>query len=320
VRPISAKTSKSLFYWTIGIMGKSNKDTQLDDLQRLIEDIEKVRIKPRMSPKFKSWHRETLETLERVFGRKSRQVKDFETVRYNLATFSNKTPESKFEEAFQQGLMNAAIMLSAAVKELKKGDAGSSAKSEAAPAAQRASETPVPAVAPPSPEPAASAKPALTASSAVPPVAKEPPPIVKRAMTAVGNKIFLVYANDIGMKDDVSMFLSKMGVSTIVLKDSADSGASLIDELEKHDNVHYAIVMLNPDASGISENTVYELGLIVGRLGRNRVCGLVKEYIGILANYSGISYVPVDPAGAWKFLLIKQLKDAGFNIDANLAL
>jgi len=295
-------------------MGKSNKDTQLDDLQRLIEDIEKVRIKPRMSPKFKSWHRETLETLERVFGRRSRQVKDFETIRYNLATFSNKTPESKFEEAFQQGLMNAAIMLSAAVKELKKGDAGSSSKSEAAPAAQRVPETPVPAAAPSIREPAASPNPTSA------PVAKEPPSIVKRAMTASGNKIFIVYANDIGMKDEVSMFLSKMGVSTIMLKESADSGVSLIDELEKHDNVHYAIVMLNPDASGISENTVYELGLIVGRLGRNRVCGLVKEYIGILANYSGISYVPVDPAGAWKFLLIKQLKDAGFNIDANLAL
>lgn len=303
-------------------MGKINKDTQLDDLQRLIEDIEKVRIKPRMSPKFKSWHRETLETLERVFGRKSRQVKDFETIRYNLATFSNKTPESKFEEAFQQGLMNAAIMLSAAVKELKKAEAGSSTKSEATSAAQRVPENPGPVVAPPSPESAASAKsiPAPAASSVAPSVAKEPPPIVKRAMTASGNKIFLVYANDIGMKDEVSMFLSRMGVSTIVLKDSAESGASLIDELEKHDNVHYAIVMLNPDASGISENTVYELGLIVGKLGRNRVCGLVKEYIGILANYSGISYVPVDPAGAWKFLLIKQLKVAGFNIDANLAL
>ena len=292
-------------------MGNASKDTQLAELQRLIEDIEKVRIKPRMSPKFKSWHRETLETLERVFGRKSRQVKDFEAIRYNLATFSNKTPESKFEEAFQQGLMNAAIMLSAAAKELKKGDAGSRAGHDAKSAAER---NPAPSAS----QSAAPAKPAPAA--AAPAIAKEPPAIVKRAMAASSNKIFLVYANDIGMKGDVSTFLSKMGVSTIVLKDSADSSASLIDELDKHEDVHYAIVMLNPDAAGISENIVYELGLVVGRLGKNRVCGLVKEYISILANYSGISYVPVDPAGAWKFLLIKQLKEAGFNIDANLAL
>ncbi|WP_455221452.1 TIR domain-containing protein, partial [Kaarinaea lacus] len=219
--------------------------------------------------------------------------------------------ESKFEEAFQQGLMSAAIMLSAAAKELKKGDVGSNSNSENKSTVER---IPTPSTL----QPAAPEKPAP--SAAAPAIAKEPPAIVKRAMAASGNKIFLVYANDIGMKGDVSIFLSKMGVSTIVLKDSADTGFSLIDELEKHNDVHYAIVMLNPDASGISENIVYELGLIVGRLGKNRVCGLVKEYISILANYSGISYVPVDPAGAWKFLLIKQLKEAGFNIDANLAL
>jgi hypothetical protein len=300
-------------------MGKGNKDTQLDDLKRLIDEIEKVRIKPRMSPKFKSWHRETLETLERVFGRKSRQVKDFETIRYNLATFSNKTPESKFEEAFQHGLMNAAVMLSVAVKDLQKGDAGSTATSETAPVRKPDAVESVPEPEISRPEPVAPVKPAPPPVPA-PSAAREPPAIVKRAMAASGHKIFLAYANDIGMKSEVTTFLSRVGLSTVVLKDSAESNASLIDELEKHDNVHYAIVMLNPDASGISENTVYELGLIVGRLGRNRVCGLVKEYIGILANYSGISYVPLDPAGAWKFLLIKQLKDAGFDIDANRAL
>jgi len=205
--------------------------------------------------------------------------------------------------------MNAAIMLSAASKELKKGETASSA--EPKPAQER---SPAPSIT----QPAALAKPAP--APAAPVVAREPPAIVRRAMAASDNKLFLVYANDIGMKGDISSFLSKMGMSAIVLKDSADSGSSLIDELEKHVDVNYAIVMLNPDASGISENIVYELGLVVGRLGKNRVCGLVKEYISILANYSGISYVPVDPAGAWKFLLIKQLKEAGFNIDANLAL
>ncbi|WP_455209493.1 TIR domain-containing protein [Kaarinaea lacus] len=297
-------------------MGKGNKDTQLDDLKRLIDEIEKVRIKPRMSPKFKSWHRETLETLERVFGRKSRQVKDFEAIRYNLASFSNKTPESKFEEAFQHGLMNAAVMLSAAAKDLQKGGTKPTSTPEAAPAKELDDITVAPAPSRPEPVVPAKTTPVLTA----PPIVKEPPSIVRRALAASSHKIFIVYANDIGMKDEVTSFLSKLGVSNVVLKDSAASNSSLIDELEKHDNVHYAIVMLNPDAAGISENTVYELGLIVGRLGRNRVCGLVKENIGILANYSGISYVPVDPAGAWKFLLIKQLKNAGIDIDANLAL
>lgn len=323
-------------------MGKGKKDNRLDELKRLIEDIEKVRIKPRMSPKFKSWHRETLETLERLFGRKSRQVKDFEAIRYNLATFSNKTPESKFEEAFQHGLMNAAVMLSTAVKDLQSGEQKRAPYIKPAEDVEPKPMLDVPSLAPeennpepvldttlfakPSADPVtpavreilnASTSPAVKKESAV---TKEPPSIVKRAMAAAGNKIFIVYADDLGMKDDVSTFLSKVEITPIVLKESASSGGSLIDELERYDDVQYAIVMLKPDASGISENTVYELGLIVGKLGRNRVCGLVKNQIDILANYSGVSYVPVDPAGAWKFLLIKQLKDSGFDVDANLAL
>jgi hypothetical protein len=300
-------------------MGKGKKDNRLDELKRLIDDIEKVRIKPRMSPKFKSWHRETLEMLERLFGRKSRQVKEFEAVRYNLATFSNKTPESKFEEAFQHGLMNAAVMLSSAAKDLQEGE-----KKQAQPAKSVEERQPEPILKPPTTAPRA-ADPVTPAVRAIldgssTPVEKKPATIVRRAMAAAGNKIFLVYANDIGIKADVSSFLSKVGVSSIVLKESTTSSTSMIDELEKYDDVSYAIVMLNPDAAGISENTVYELGLIVGRLGRNRVCGLVKEQIDILGNYSGLAYVPIDPAGAWKFLLLKQLKDAGFDVDANLAL
>jgi hypothetical protein len=297
-------------------MGKDSKDKQLDDLKRLIDDIEKVRIKPRMSPKFKSWHRETLETLERVFGRRSRQVKDFEAIRYNLATFSNKTPESKFEEAFQHGLMNAAVMLSAAAKDLQKGESRATAAPEAVPVAERTA--PIASPPPSSPAPAATPKPATPPVTSS--VAREPPAIVKRAMAASSNKIFLLYANDIGIKDEVTSFLSRVGMSAVALKNSTASSVSLIDELEKHDDASYAIVMLNPDVSGIADSTVFELGLLVGRLGRNRVCGLVKEYIAKLASFGGISCVPLDPAGAWKFLVIKQLKEAGFDIDANRAL
>ena len=246
-------------------------------------------------------------------------MKDFESIRYNLATFSNKTPESKFEEAFQHGLMNAAVMLSSAVKDSQAGEQKPEPEAKPSKAKEPEPVLDTPVVVPRAADPVTPAvRAVLNASS--PPVAKEPPAIVKRAMAAAGNKIFLVYANDIGMKEEVSSFLSKVGVSSIVLKEATSSSESMIDELERYDDVPYAIVMLNPDASGISENTVYELGLIVGRLGRNRVCGLVKNQIDILANYSGVSYVPIDPAGAWKFLLLKQLKDAGFDVDANLAL
>jgi len=58
----------------------------------------------------------------------------------------------------------------------------------------------------------------------------------------------------------------------------------------------------------------------MGKLGRNCVCALTKGNVEIPSDYAGILYIPLDISGAWKMSLVKELKDAGFNVDANLAL
>ena len=70
-------------------MTKITDKQALDELKRSIDEIDKVRKRPRLSPKFKGWQIETSELLEKVYGRKSKQVKDFDRIPYSLATFSN---------------------------------------------------------------------------------------------------------------------------------------------------------------------------------------------------------------------------------------
>lgn len=291
-------------------MAKYSDKQAIDELNRQIDEIDKVRKKPRMSPKFKTWKVETGELLERVFGRNSKQIKDFDGIPYTLAAFSNQTPDSKFDEAFHQGLQKAAIVLSSAIKEIRKGTGG--AKPQIAepgkpaatpePVAREVQRTVSPA--PPSPvSPATTSQPTETKST-----------------SAANGKVFVVYADGSSIKNELTEFLSRIGITPVMIQGRPGQQNVLLDKLQQNHDVSYAVVLLNPAATGIPHDVAFELGILVGRLGKDKVCGLVKEKLDILANYSGISYVLHDVAGAWKFMMIRQLKTAGFDVDANLAL
>jgi predicted nucleotide-binding protein len=52
-------------------------------------------------------------------------------------------------------------------------------------------------------------------------------------------------------------------------------------------------------------------------LGRANVCGLYCEGVELPSDYDGVLYTKVDPEGVWRFKLVKELKAAGIDVDAN---
>lgn len=94
----------------------------------------------------------------------------------------------------------------------------------------------------------------------------------------------------------------------------------------------FAVVLLNPDDVGAAksssdhliararQNVIFELGFFFGRLGRNRVCALYSEGVELPSDIHGILYVSLDPSGAWKLHLAREMKLAGVPVDLNLAL
>jgi len=72
---------------------------------------------------------------------------------------------------------------------------------------------------------------------------------------------------------------------------------------------------LNPRAR---QNVILELGYFLGLLKRHRVCALYKGNVELPSDYHGIVYVPMDDAGAWRLLVGRELRDAGFNVDLNI--
>jgi predicted nucleotide-binding protein len=49
-----------------------------------------------------------------------------------------------------------------------------------------------------------------------------------------------------------------------------------------------------------------------GRLGREKVCALVKGSIEMPSDFAGVVYTPMDDHGGWKSKLLQELAAAGY--------
>ncbi len=148
----------------------------------------------------------------------------------------------------------------------------------------------------------------------------------------MGTSVFIVHGTNDGRKEAVARFLSTLDLTPIILHEQANLGRTLIEKFEAHADVSFAVVVLTGDDSGGPtghpesvrargrQNVVFELGYFVGRLGRKRVCTLYEEGVEIPSDFNGIVYIPLDAAGAWRTLLARELRAAGFRIDMNQAL
>lgn len=149
---------------------------------------------------------------------------------------------------------------------------------------------------------------------------------------AVRNKnVFVVHGHDHGRMQAVARFVERLDLNPIILHERASEGATIMEKLEKHGDCSYAVVLLTPDDLGspviesgnqkhrARQNVILELGYFLGRLGRRSVCALHVEGVEIPSDYSGIVYIPFDKADAWKVLLAREFKSAGFTLDLDSA-
>lgn len=145
-------------------------------------------------------------------------------------------------------------------------------------------------------------------------------------------KIFVVHGHDRAMKESVARFLEKLGLEPIILHEQPNSGRTIIEKFADYSDVGFAVVLLTGDDEGrpknsssapalrARQNVIFELGYFIGKLSRSHVCVLFEHGVEILSDYQGVLYTPLDEGGRWKFDLVRELRAAGFNVDANLAL
>lgn len=152
-----------------------------------------------------------------------------------------------------------------------------------------------------------------------------PDPVIQAK--SITRRVFVVHGRDEGARESVARFLERLGFEAIILHEQASRGGTVIEKVEAHSDVGFAVVLLTPDDEGCvkggtptpraRQNVLLELGYFVGRLGRNRVCALRRGEVEIPSDFEGVVYVPLDDSGAWRQTLGKELEAAGFGIDWN---
>jgi len=65
------------------------------------------------------------------------------------------------------------------------------------------------------------------------------------------------------------------------------------------------------------QNVVFEHGYLIGKIGRQNVCALVKGDIETPSDISGIVYISMDVDKAWQLKIAKEMKNSSYDIDFN---
>ena len=151
---------------------------------------------------------------------------------------------------------------------------------------------------------------------------------------ATTDEVFIVHGRAEGLREAVARFVERLGLRPIILHEQASEGRTIIEKIERHSGVGYGVVLLTGDDRGglagadpasyqprARQNVVLELGYFLGKLGRRHVCVLHEPGVEIPSDYDGVVYVPLDPGGAWRVLLAKEMKATAFKgIDLNRAM
>ena len=239
------------------------------------------------SPRFLKWRRDVEVAVRNIYGRGSNQVEEFGNIRFTPTMVSHGPSRPiQLQEAFQRGLGAARALLLSMIDEIDEyGVEGEE-------------------------------------------------PILAPSMKSIGrvttNEVFVVHGRDEGAKDTVARFLEAQGLQPVVLKEQPNEGRTVIEKFEHHAaRVVFAVVLFTPDDAGslqgstsevqprARQNVIFELGYFIGRLGRDRACALIKGDVEVPSDYYGVLYIKMDDTLHWKAELVRELKRAGFDIDAN---
>lgn len=268
----------------------TTKSQAISRLQRALDEIPRLKALGSGNAEFEKWYRNTEIALANTFGDASRHIRDFAQVSYSLGVYTFDTPDSAFDEAYRGGLDSASSVLQSMLEEVEE----------------------------------------YWEEEGSVPSADSPGPIVD--VDDNRTDVFVVHGRDDAAKESVARFIERLGLHPIILHEQANEGRTIIEKFERHSSVGFAVALLTPDDVGAfaddsanlrpraRQNVVLELGYFMGRLGRNRVCTLLKGGVEPPSDISGIVYTPLDVGGAWKLALVRELKSAGYDIDANLAL
>jgi len=141
-------------------------------------------------------------------------------------------------------------------------------------------------------------------------------------------RVFIVHGHDEAIEVKASQLIKDLGLEPVILHEESDKGQTIIEKLERCTDVGFGIILYTPCDHGgemgsdsmmprARQNVVFEHGMLIGKLGRGRVCALLKGDIEKPSDISGIIYKTIDDKGMWRIEVAKELDEAGYDVDMN---
>lgn len=143
--------------------------------------------------------------------------------------------------------------------------------------------------------------------------------------------VFVVYGHDEDARTQLEAMLRRWGLKPLILDQLPSGGQTIIEKLEKYTtNANFCVVLATPDDVGYRkgyedekafrtrQNVVLELGIMLSKLGRDKVAILLKnqEDMERPSDIQGLIYIPfkdeIKEAGV---LLAKEMSAKGYDID-----
>lgn len=143
---------------------------------------------------------------------------------------------------------------------------------------------------------------------------------------------FDAHGHDDTARQSVARFLEQLDLEPIILDEQANKGRTVFQKFQEHSDVAFAIILLTGDdvggkkgtvtdqlSSRARQNVILEFGYFLGKLGPASVCALYQQGVELPSDVSGMLYVLLDNHLGWKLSIAKEIKEAGIDIDLNLA-
>lgn len=140
-------------------------------------------------------------------------------------------------------------------------------------------------------------------------------------------KVFIVHGRNNEARNEVALLISNLGLQYVVLAEEPGQGQGIMEKLERFTGIDYVVAILTADDVGAlkldaadlkpraRQNVIFELGFFVAALGRKYHAVLYENGVELPSDYTGINYIALDPGGAWKTKLAREIQAVGFDVD-----
>lgn len=151
------------------------------------------------------------------------------------------------------------------------------------------------------------------------------------SLTNSPRDVFVVYGHDSAARVELEAMLRRWGLNPIILDQLTSGGQTIIEKLEgAAKSANFAVVLATPDDEGhraghqeekafrARQNVVLELGMMLTKLGRDRVAVLMRQQENMErpSDIQGVIYIPFKAeVGEAALALAKEINEKGISID-----